>query len=202
MDFPFHSQPTAYRIDVVITIAAVLFGVLTPALNADHLPKWVDTKIAGYVFEPVAGTTNICVFDTKSGYYFLRNGECDGAYVSLVLTRDRKIISDYGYAIPGYKSTSENEPYLQIKNRPLSNLSTGKGIRIGDKPATVMAKLGKPKTISLTGGKFQFTNYIYEIEKEGGTNHAGDTTAYTETYTFKTGKLIEITFDRDLNFGD
>ncbi len=185
----------------MITIAALIFGILTPVSKAERLPKWVDTKLAGYVFEPATGATEVCVFDHKTGYYFLRNGECDGAYLSLVLTRDRKIISDYGYAIPGYKSTSENNYYRQIKNKPLGSLSTGKGIRIGDKPAVVIAKIGKPKTISLTGGKFQFTNYIYEIEKASG-GHAGDTTNYTETYTFKAGKLIEITFDRDLEFGD
>jgi hypothetical protein len=160
-------------------------------------PKWLDSHLAGHVYRPENSTIDLAVHDKKSGYYFVRSGECDGAIVSMVLTKDRKIVSDSGYRIPGYKFTSKYEdPDRHVVERSLERLGTGKGIMIGDTPKSVRDRLGFPTHANHSGWKKQFLNYEYEITFP----HRGeynDEVVISQTYTFKKGRLIEITFTND-----
>jgi hypothetical protein len=151
-------------------------------------PKWLDNILAGYKISSAHGAVG--VYDAATGYMLVRDIVCDGADVTLVLTRDRKEISEnYDYLIPNYTSAKAADQLQPMKLKALP-LTTGKGVKIGDLMEDVREKLGPPTKIEKPE---QFTSYVYTYV----TGHAEDDKEYTEAYTFKAGKLIEIIFSRD-----
>jgi hypothetical protein len=148
-------------------------------------PRWLDRMVAGYAlqYDDTHGTT--CVFDAKSKYFILRDVECDGADISVILTRDRNIVAGQGYHVPGFTPRDSENGDRVITNKPLPSLATGKGVRIGDGPSRVERILGKPRRIEHSGSRKQFLDFLFTWSD------------YTERYTFKAGKLIEISFARE-----
>lgn len=128
--------------------------------------------------------------DPKRGFYLVRGAECDGSHVSLLLTRDRKEVNQWGYKI---RTLASDEGHLALKERPLPSLATGKGIQIGDTAVTVQKRLGRPTRVERTSDQRQFTNYVYFWRDVK--NGEGD--EITNRYVFKAGRLIEISFHRD-----
>ena len=122
--------------------------------------------------------------------------------MTIILTRDRHIVSDYGYIVPGFKDGSkEYEPSRKLTLKPLKELVTGNGVRIGDTPTAVTTRLGHPTTIKHSGSRRQYLDYEYYTESPRVRNGDIFTESYTETYTFKAGKLIEINFNSDHGIG-
>lgn len=167
---------------IALAILLSISGHLKPA------PKWLDKTLAGYEISSEHGAVG--VYDPATGYMLVRDIVCDGADVTLVLTRDRKeISSDYQYAIPNYTASTATDELKPMKLKALP-LSTGKGVKIGDSMEDVKARLGPPTTIDKPGN---FVSYVYSYVT--GRNMDGQ--EYTETYTFKADRLIEIIFSRD-----
>ncbi|MGV3618166.1 MAG: hypothetical protein ACO1SV_22800 [Fimbriimonas sp.] len=164
-------------------------AVLVSAAPAEP-PRWLDRSLAGYVlaFDEKHGQAGI--HDPKRGFYLVRGAECDGSHVSLILTRDRKEVNQWGYKVP---SLVDTQGYLPLRERPLPSLATGKGIQIGDTVAVLQKRLGRPTRVERSGDRRQFTSYVYfwrdVVDGEGE--------EVTNTYVFKGGRLIEISFHRD-----
>ncbi|MBS1716310.1 MAG: hypothetical protein JSS72_01105 [Armatimonadetes bacterium] len=150
-------------------------------------PKWEEKSLAGYVFSPKQDK-NIAVWDKASGWYLVRSYDCDGAIQSLILTRDRKLVRQEGYAVPSLGATGSDDSYgdRKLTHRSLTKLATGKGVKIGDTSEMVVQKLGKPSTIHNKAG---FLEYNYHFDHKGAT--------VDNTYTFKAGMLIQIVLGFD-----
>ena len=104
------------------------------------------------------------------------------------LTRDR-------HDIVGAENVINGRSVEGPIDRPLRILGTGKGVRIGDTPAKLIERIGKPSKIARSGERKQYIDYDYvfkaKVEKR-------EPVVFTETYTFKRGVLIQIIFDRSL----
>jgi hypothetical protein len=177
---------------VFATLTALM---LSRPLSGHHQPKWLDQSLAGYAFEYDEKHGQAGVFDSKSGFFILREIDCDGAVVSLTLTKDRNIATSQGYLVPDFtpKTGSPGSNPLTVKSLP--SLSTGKGVTIGDSGAQVQSRLGSPTLRHHTGERKQYVELVYSW-KDG---KADNDFRYTETYTFKAGKLIQIDFLREAN---
>jgi hypothetical protein len=166
-----------------IALTGLLFGPNKP-------PAWLDTKLAGYVLVHDESHNVLCVYDKGTGYFLERGAECDGAIQWLVLTRDRNIPANEGYAIPGFVPKDRSAGTEKLILKALPSLSTGKGVKIGDTPSQLTRRLGKPTTIEKGGSRKQFTDYVFKWAD----GHGEMASHYVERYVFKAGKLIEIHF--------
>jgi hypothetical protein len=126
----------------------------------------------------------------------IRNIECDGADITLLLTKDRYEVDGMGVGIPAFSKDLTNKD-MQAKEKPLPNLQTGKGISIGDDIQEVMSKLGAPSKRFMTGNRHQFANLLYSWLKGKGI----EADLYEETYVFKADRLIEILFTKGPDHG-
>ena len=150
------------------------------------MPQWFDNMLAGYAFASDERHKDVAVRDPKSGFYLVRDLECDGADISLVLTRDRKRIAN---DVANTASVGDSGlPTLVAK--PLRNLSTGKGISIGDSESKMRSILGRPSSFELDGNRKQFRVFTYHWTDRGGEM----TAEVAQIYIFKKGRLIEIDF--------
>jgi hypothetical protein len=155
--------------------------------NHASAPAWLDFMLAGYGLTYDEHHGPIVVHDRASGFYLTRGVVCDGGDLYMRLTRDRKEMRDNGDPVD-YRSGVEAG--VQYVEKTLPNLRTGKGIGIGDSPAKMIALLGKPSDIEISGSVGQYTEYHYV------TKQRSDVT-FEETYTFRGAKLVEIYFDRN-----
>lgn len=175
-----------------MVLATLLFGA-TLLQGGPKQPAWLDTNIAGYALKYNEQFSPVGVFDPKSGFYIVRGVECDGAHLRLTLTRDRQAVVGEGYIVPNYTTPDGGKGYSPLKVKPFQSLRTGKGVQIGDTVAQVKARLGKPTKIAKTGSRKQFDELTYFwSDVKNGEGHE-----WSNIYTFKNGKLIEITFDRE-----
>ncbi len=173
-------------------VALVAAAVLGMNSGPNHRPRWYDDMLAGYALAYDKAHSTVGVYDPKSRYMLVRTVDCDGADVMLLLTRDRNKIREFGYKIPD--GTPAKEGQVQTMNvKPLPSLTTGKGPKIGDPPSRIEQVLGHGHKTSRTGPARQFLNYQYLLVAGKG----DEATSYDETYTFKQGKLIEISFGWD-----
>jgi len=155
----------------MLLVAAI--ALLGPKDHAKQ-PSWLDFSIASYILRYDEQHEVMAVHDKKTGYYLTRTVDCDGAIVTITLTKDKSQIEG-----------------MKIIDKPLPSLSTGKGITIGDSPERVRKILGKPTDIDKDGG----VTYTYQWE----TKVHGNDGEYDNIYTFKKGKLVEIEFWRSDN---
>ncbi len=147
-------------------------------------------ELAGYALLSDRTHEPTVVHDPKSGFFLLRQSECDGGLLTLELTRDHHDLP------PDLAEFASWEGQGHIKfpiEKPLPSLKTSKGVSIGDTPAKLTQLLGKPKKIEPSGERAQYTDYVYKRRGGRGERDA----EYTETYTFKHGLLIQILFFRD-----
>jgi hypothetical protein len=152
--------------------------------SVHHPPVWFDRTVAGYVLK----NEMLGVVDPRSGFYVVRDGDCDGAFLSLTLTRDRHIVKNAGYRVPSLDPTPSGDGSRPLATKRLSPLSTGKGVAIGFSPSRVAARLGHPTKIQHSGDRKQFLDYVYRLEEKASG------ASYEQTYTFKQGRLIQIEF--------
>lgn len=157
-------------------------------------PKWFDTSIASYSVSSGSNHRDVGIFDPKSGYYLLRSIECDGAIVTVLLTRDRHEIADNGYFVPGISPPENERDERTLKPKRLPSLATHIGVRISDSPEAVVRRLGKPSKTERTGSRHQFLTYTYSWTHSSGETEEG---TYEQIYTFKVGKLVEICYCSD-----
>ncbi|HWA82219.1 MAG TPA: hypothetical protein VG820_02205 [Fimbriimonadaceae bacterium] len=146
-------------------------------------PHWFCTTLAGYNIEKRA---DIGIYDSKSGFYLCTTSECDGADYSMVLTRDRNIVTGSGYYVPKFKPREHDNGEVPLSHRRLQSLSTAKGVKIGDTPEQVRSLLGKPSKAEHD----EFLTYSYKWSTKSGVD-------YDQEYVFKAGRLIEIQFSRN-----
>ena len=164
-----------------------------PILIAIHLwvmpgaPAWLDFSIAGYSLAYDKSHSQALIHDRKSGFYLKREIDCDGALITLELTRDRHEIS-------GELSDATTPEIRGAQEKPLRNLKTGKGVKIGDGPDKLTERLGKPSKTERSGSRRQFLDHVYIWKSKP---NGGAPVTYTETYTFKNGALIQVVFFRD-----
>lgn len=175
-------------------IAALAIATSRPSF-VEKRPPWLDDMLAGYALLNDGTHSDVGVFDPAKKFYLVRYGECDGAYLTMVLTADRKVVSDIGYFIPNYIG-GETEGSLKLKQKALPSLSTGKGVRIGDSPERLQQVLGKPNHTQKTGNRNQFREYVYTTKLKERRHGENWVIEYTANYVFKNGKLIEIRFGR------
>jgi hypothetical protein len=169
----------------------VQIALLTLAPHAPKkTPKWMDYTIAGYALSYDEHHSALLVLDPKTRFFILRDVVCDGAYVTLELTRDRAEINANGGTLTQRGAKVElNYDGLAAVTKPLPHLATGKGVKIGDSMSAVKTKLGNPTKHGPSGSRDQFLDYAYLWKTSD--------TLFTETYTFKKGKLIQIVFVKD-----
>lgn len=165
--------------------------MLLPAVLALSLaaPRWLDRMIAGYAIAIDAPHDTIGVHDAARGFYLVRTIECDGAIISLTLTRDRNVVAEAGFAVPNFTPRSGDNGSLPLVSKPLRSLATGKGVLIGDAPSSVVRRLGAP---TVKKDHRPFLDYVYRVQLNEEAK-----TSYEQRYTFKGGRLIEIQFGRD-----
>lgn len=153
----------------------------------------MDWNLAGYKLASGEENGIFGLFDPATGFYMMRDIECDGADVILTLTRDRHVIYDAGYSVPSLGPKFPDEGRRKLDTKGLASLKTGKGVAIGDPTSRVRSKLGHPTTIKHTGDRKQYLTYEYKWTDKSN----GDRADYIETYTFRDNKLIEIIFDQE-----
>jgi len=165
----------------------MILSILLPVALASHRPPaWFDPMLAGYKFAYDEKHGSVAVHDSKTGFFLVREIECDGGIVTLTLTRDRKEVSNMGYTVTGNSPPDSGIP--KVVEKPLPNLSTGKGLSIGDSEANMKSLYGQPKSVHLDGNAKQFRVCTYKRKTDAN---------YEASYTFKAGKLIEISLLRD-----
>lgn len=159
-----------------------LVVVCLVAVASPHpAPRWMDRLLAGYLLANDEKHATMTVQDTRSDYILARSGECDGAYQTLILSRDRKALQEGGYL------------YLEgqhLERKALPSLASGKGLRIGDGPSRMIRLLGKPKKALKEGDRKQYRTYVYS-GRFGGFD-------YDERYTFRGERLVEVRFNRNV----
>ena len=137
--------------------------------------------------------TRGCWHDPASGYYLYKNLECDGAHVSVTLTKDRRMVTESGFELARFGRKAK-EPLLNDIEKRSIGLSTKNGIRIGMSREEVRAKLGQPTKTAVRGSHKEFWCALYK--KTIMRNHEeGD--VLRNTYIFKDGHLIEIAINLD-----
>jgi len=176
----------------MLLYSITIWLVLAQSSLPSHPPRWFDTTLAGYKFAYDEKHAPVAIYDPKSHYILIRVVECDGADLTLLLTRDRYEVTDMGFAIPGFKKQPET-PEFTTTVKALPSLSTGKGLQIGDSVAKVRRRLGAPGKTEVTGARKQFLSYKYSF----AAGESDDSREYDETYVFKAGKLIEILLNWD-----
>jgi hypothetical protein len=156
-------------------------------------PAWFDKSVAGYVLQWDDKHPGGCFFDSKKGFYVMRVPECDGSHLSLILTRDRKMVAGSAFHVKDLPKSMGENGYDTVHSASFRSLATGKGISIGDSQSVVRAKLGAPSKQEKAGNRKQFLEWTYlwrDVKKGVGAE-------WQNIYVFKTGKLIEVRFHRD-----
>jgi hypothetical protein len=174
-----------------IIVSTILLG---KPKNHAKAPAWLDFMLAGYALEYDEKHGEVGVYDQWKGFYLTRVPECDGGILSVTLTRDRALVSNDGFNVPGYGQDRGPEAPKVIP-KALPSLSTGKGVKIGDNQSQVKKLLGPPTREQFSGSRDQFVDLVYSWKSGKG----GEGAEYDETYTFKQGKLIEVIFLRVSN---
>ena len=154
-------------------------------------PKWFDTTLAGYAFAYDATHSSVAVYDPKTHFVLVRVPECDGADMTLLLTRDRYMIAGMGYRVPDFVPPHDENGSQEMTVKAIPSLKTKHGITIGASISGVRSTLGAPSKTFKTGARKQFVNMEYAWSEPGPVE---ESRSYSQTYTFKQGKLIEILF--------
>jgi hypothetical protein len=175
----------------VISTFAFATLLLTRIKLPEKAPKWMDNELAGYAFASDIKHHDVAVIDPVSRYMLIRVIECDGADITLLLTKDRYEVDNMGIGIPGFSKDLTNKD-IQAVEKPLPNLRTGKGVMIDMAMQSVIFKIGLPTKRYKTGKRNQYLNLEYSWTEGKGIT-AG---LYEQTYVFKSGKLIEILFTK------
>jgi hypothetical protein len=141
------------------------------------------------------------IYDPATGYMLVGGVGCGGSSYGETLTRDRYEVARKYHEVPGFKplyGVKNGSEEMTVSSKPLK-LVTGNGVRIGDTPSQVVARLGRPTRIKSTGNRHQFRVFHYhwhDAWSDGPPGHVDqDGTTYEQDYTFKKGKLIEIRYD-------
>ncbi len=178
-------------------MSVVLAVVLALNFSNSSAPKWFSPLLAGYLLENDESHRDVGVYDKRTGYYLIRYAEGDGANLTLLLTRDRKMIQDQGYKVPSLPD-SGNTRLLAEKSLP--SLKTGKGIKIGDTKSQVQSLLGKPHKTSTEGSANQYDVLSYQAAVKADPKKVGSLGQFwQQRYVFKENRLIEICFYRGLD---
>ena len=173
----------------VFVAAAIAFS------GHGKLPAWTKATLAGYAVDHDESHNAIGVYDKAKNFYLTRTAECDGAYLTVTLTRDRKVVQDAGYAVPGLP-TGPGEHRTLLKLRPLRNLSTSMGVTIGDSESKVREIVGKPSKVEDEGWRDQYHSLTYKYKTKKVQDIA---ITYEHKYVFKEGRVIEIQVGRYLD---
>jgi hypothetical protein len=168
----------------------MMFLLAVTHVGADHAPRWYDTEVAGYVMDSSEKHRPLAVHDGKTGFFLVRDVECDGADITVLLTRDHSMMRQFGVSMPGAEPAE-----LTLQEKRLPSLSTGKGIRIGDTEGRMREILGKPTKVEISGSRDQYEDCIYQWKCPR--DRFGLERAIEERYTFKAGSLIEVEFSSD-----
>ena len=158
-------------------------------------PKWYDDLLCGMQVNDRE------IYDPSTGYMLVGSVGCGGTSYEEVLTRDRYEIARRGFQVPEFHplyGAENGRSEMTEAEKPLA-LKTGHGVRIGDSPSAVVKRLGKPTRIKTTGTRKQFRVFVYYDHtswwEDGGLGPRVRNGHYDEAdYTFKKGKLIEISF--------
>jgi hypothetical protein len=176
-----------------IAFVGVVLGQQDPGQPA---PKWVDEQLCGMRINDRQ------IYDPASGYMLVGGVGCGGSSYGEILTRDRYQVAHRGFHVPGFHpqfGAKNGGSEMAVVAKPLA-LKTGKGVRIGDSPSEVVARLGKPTRIKTTGTRKQFRVFVYYVHnrwwEDGGLGPRVRNGHYDDDeYTFKNGQLIEINFE-------
>jgi hypothetical protein len=175
-----------------MNMSIIAFVVGAAIVMDSKPPKWFTPLLAGYALDIDESHTSTGVFDKAKGYYIVRSDDCDGAYISLTLTKDRHVVQSNGFGVPSLSKDGNNR---MVKERPLPSLQTGNGVTIGDSAQQVRDRLGKPSKVKEEGSRKQFDvlSYLWKTKERGYKCN------YDQEYVFKEGKLIEIRFLRSMD---
>ncbi len=178
-------------------IASLVLGVVLSAGPQHHRvytrpPKWFDPEFPN---GNIAGG----IYDPKSKFMLAGGSDCDGAIRYAVLTKDRHEVAGMGFTVPNFEPATDSGSGNQKMMIGHLSLRTRKGVRIGDAESQLVAKLGQPHKIRMEGSLKQFKVYEYEWHRPGhgspGDHRYVEGRDYTQCYTFKKGRLIEIRHD-------
>ena len=170
-------------------------GMILALLSALLVVAWPAnlTVAVGGMSTEARVVSHGCWHDPESGYYLYKTIDCDGAHVSVTLTKDRRMVLDCGFEVARFGRKPEETPGTTIEDRKLE-LATKNGIRIGMTRQEVEDKLGKPTRTAVRGGEKQYWCALYKkvVMKDRERGHV-----LRNTYIFKHGKLIEIAINLD-----
>ncbi|MEI8281709.1 MAG: hypothetical protein WCG75_04835 [Armatimonadota bacterium] len=169
----------------------VLVAASMTISSHSSLPAWTKATLAGYAVDNDESHRTIAVYDRAKNYYLTRTAECDGADLTVTLTRDRKVVQDAGYTVPGLPVRAGEQDHV-LTMRSLSSLKTSMGVAIGDSESQVREIVGKPTKVKDEGSRKQYHALTYEFQ----TKKRDWSTTYSHRYVFKEGRLIEIQFGR------
>ena len=167
----------------VISILLIAMHAGGNAAAAGRTKAPAERMLAGYSTEKHG---QVVFRDARTGYYLLRNTECDGSHVKLVLSHDPAVLKGWGVSVDGPATTGD-----------LRSLTTGRGIRIGDSRARVQQIMGSPTW----QGTSKFTRWerAWSYHRLFGTQTDG--VEYITLFRFRNGLVTGIELDRELRPG-
>ena len=170
---------------MLLALASLLLSVVAWPANL--------TVAVGGMSSEVRVLVGRCWHDPESGYYLYKTVDCDGAHVSITLTKDRRMVEDCGFEVARFGRKPEEGNGQAIEDRKIE-LATKSGIRIGMTREQVEEKLGPPTRTAVRGAKKEFWCALYKkvVMKDRETGRV-----LRNTYIFKHGKLIEIAINLD-----
>ena len=184
------------EIRTILTINMITVFVAASMAFSAHgkLPAWTKATLAGYAADYDESHREIGVFDKDKNYYLTRTAECDSAILTVSLTRDRKVVQNAGYAVPGF-SAKDSSPDHHLKTRSLRSLSTSMGVAIGDSESKLREIMGKPSKDEDEGSQNQYHSLTYSFQTKK-LSPRDIPVQYVHKYIFKENRLIEIHIGR------
>ncbi len=168
--------------------------MLAATLILSAWPKQFVESAAGLNVESVK-VRIACWLDPGTGWFALKTRECDGAHVAIIITKDRNVVEENGFDVPGFGREEKDFGSGEAIQRKSFAPKTRNKIAVGSKISTVVRILGTPTARFREGTRKQFEVLQYKAvlmtDKENGKS-------LENTYVFKEGRLIEIRLFRNL----
>lgn len=158
-----------------LMIALAFTGLMLLLGQAARQPDVVRLSIAGVSVVDAASRTkpDVNLYDPMSGYYLYHSGDCDGASIDLVFSREG--------SYPGPQAA----PLLAWRARL--------DVPLGQTPEKVIRALGAPP-VSERDDPYQHLRVLrYEAKVDIDTD-SGDYPNYSAEYTFRNNRLVEVRY--------
>ena len=163
-------------------VGVLVLGLAAAAGATGHKQPPAERLLAGYTTEK---HDSVRLRDTKTGYYLVRQSECDGSHLHLALYRDSTCLKDW------------LEPGKTVPTGRLRSVQTGRGLGIGDTSSRIRRIMGTPTWQG--GSRYSRGESVWSYHHLIGTRAKG--VEYITVVRFRNGLVTGIELDREVQPG-